>query len=181
MQKFDILLQKRSSKSIIYILAGLFMGFLLLMIGGAMIHEFHWYILVLFLLFLLGAGMVFNGLMQYFLYKEVHLIGESDGKTIKFYNTNESGKVFNASDEIDLTEMKRFYIVEKSTKYMMRNYAYEFEGKSTLSALLKEEMDIFPSLYEASPEGRKAVLEFVKTVCPEIELGYENIWQRFNK
>lgn len=45
----------------------------------------------------------------------------------------------------------------------------------------KTDIDAFPSLFEASIHDRDKVLEFVKNVSPEIDLGYENTWQKAAK
>lgn len=77
--------------------------------------------------------------------------------------------------------MGKFYVVRERTKYWMNNYSYAFEAKGAKTSLFKEEIDAFPSLYEASESDRNKVLEFVKNVSPEIDLGYENMWQKMGK
>jgi len=47
--------------------------------------------------------------------------------------------------------------------------------------LFKTDVDAFPSLFEASENDRNKVLEFVKSVCPSIDLGYESAWQKSKK
>jgi MFS family permease len=181
MQKFDILLQKRSGKLLIYLGAAAFIAPMAIALVGGIFHEFHWYLLLLAVLVFFGVYLIFGALVEYFFYKDVRLVVESDGQTIKFYNTNSAGKVFNESEEFKLDEMARFYTVEKSTRYLLKNHYFEFEGKSSLSLLLKEEVECFPKLYEATGEDRRNVLEFVQSVAPDIQLGYENLWKRLTK
>ena len=130
--------------------------------------------------FLFGFGLLFLGSRMhiYFTSNEVKLIIESDGKTMLFYNQNDAGKIFNKSEDINLAKMGRFYVVRKRTRYLMNNYSYAFEGKGSKTSLFKEEIDAFPSLFEASENDRNKVLEFVKTVFPEIELGFQNAWEK---
>lgn len=182
MKKLDILLQKRSKKVWLYILAELFFAFTTLSFMANMLTtDFSWFKLIAGLLFLFGAVFVAKGLYEYYTYGEVHLVAESDGNKITFYNTSLKGKVFNKTDDFDLTKMGKFYIVKKRTRYMMHNYAYAFEEKGSRTSLLSEEVAVFPSLYEATAEDRNNVLVFVKDVCPGIELNYENMWQKIGK
>ncbi len=53
--------------------------------------------------------------------------------------------------------------------------------KDQRPVFFKTDIDAFPSLFEASMYDRDKVLEFVKNVSPEIELGYENAWQKAAK
>ncbi len=181
MQKFDVLLQKRSGKMFPYLIAAFFLFLMTLGIVRGMISNFQWVHLLLAAIILFADYLIFSALIQYFLYKDVRLIVESDGQTVKFYNTNSDGKVFNESEEFKLDEMARFYTVEKRTRYLITNHYFEFEGKSGLSSLLKEDVKCFPALYEATGEDRRNVLEFVQSVAPDIQLGYENLWQRLTK
>jgi hypothetical protein len=181
MQKVDFLLEKRSAKLMLYLAVALFLVPMSIGLIVGMLSHFMWLHLVLLGLFGFGDYLIFGALQQYFLYKDVRLVVESDGKTIKFWNTNAAGKVFNASEAFELDKMARFYIVKKRTRYLMTNFSYEFEEKSGLSILSKEEVSVFPALYEASENDRKAVLEFVKSVAPNIALGYESFWNKISK
>jgi hypothetical protein len=181
MQKLEISLQKRGGKAIIYVGAAAVMSLFTLGIIGSMIHQFEWYFLVLFVLFAGGSAVVLNSLVQYFVYKNVKSVTESDGIMIKFYNTSDSGKVFNESEEFKLEEMGRFYVVKKRKRYLMTDLSFEFQPKSGLMSLLKEDVDVFPALWEGSEEDMKQIMAFVKSVAPEIELGYENLYQRLAK
>lgn len=178
MQKFELSLQKRPGKMMLYLPMMIICVLILIGLIGAMINEFHWYYLVLLLLAAAGSFIVVNGLIQYFFNKEVKLIVESDGNKIKFYNTNESGKTFNESDEWDLAEFKRFYIVQKKNRFMMVDSSFAFAPKS---GLLSTDVDAFPELWDTTEDGLKSVLGFVKANAPDIELGYENLWQRIAK
>ncbi|MFN0204629.1 MAG: hypothetical protein ACKVTZ_24145 [Bacteroidia bacterium] len=181
MQKLDILLHKRKGKA---------MGYIAAAVGSALItfaaiplvqENATWWKWLLLILPAIGTLMFIYGLWQYFAYKEVRLIVESDGEQIKFYNLSDSGKVFNEYDDIKLADMQRFYIKKETTRFLTVNYSFEFEPKSALGAILKEEVDPYPSLFESSEEDMKQVLLFVKEVAPEMELGYENIWQKLTK
>jgi len=182
MENLEIILVKRNNKLILYILAGLFCTFGLISFGANLIKEgFSWWTAIIGLIFAFGEILIGSKLYIYFTSSQVKLIVESDGKTILFYNQNDSGKTFNKSESIDLSKMGKFYIVKERTKYMMNNYSYAFEEKGSKTSLFKEEIDAFPSLFEASENDRNKVLEFVKKVSPEIDLGYENMWQKMGK
>jgi hypothetical protein len=137
--------------------------------------------LILLLLLLFAIYLVFNALIQYFFYKEVKLLVESDGQTIKFYNKNADGKIFNESEVLKLDEMTRFYIVKTSTRYFMKNYSFSFEGKSSLASILSDDVDCLPKLYKCTGEDRRDILDFVSNIAPHIEIGYESMWQRITR
>ncbi|WP_298118528.1 hypothetical protein [Flavobacterium sp.] len=182
MENLEITLVKRNNKLILYILAGLFCTFGVISFGANLIRDgFSWWTGIIGSIFVFGAIFIGSKLFTYFTSNQVKLIVESDGKTIVFFNKNESGKIFNKSESIDLSKMGKFYVVRERTKYMMNNYSYAFEEKGSKTSLFKEEIDAFPSLFEASEIDRNKVLEFVKKVYPEINLGYENMWQKMGK
>ncbi len=178
MQKIEIALQKRTAKMLLYAATAFPLTFMTIGIIGAMISSFVWYYIIALILFGFGAYLVYGGLIEYFMYKDVKLVVESDGETIKFYNTNAAGKVFNQSEVLKLDEMKRFYIVEASTRYLMKNYSFAFEGKGTMGSLLSDDVECFPKLYECRGEDRRDVLDFVSSIAPNIVMGYESLWQR---
>lgn len=179
MKKFEIILVKRSSKLILCILAALLFAFGIISFGAGLIAGgFSWWILVVGLIFVFGEFLMISKLYTYFTSKQVSLVVESDGNTIAFYNKNDSGKIFNRSEDVDLNKMGKFYIVKQRTRYFMNNYSYAFEEKGSKTSLFKKEIDAFPSLFEASLDDRNRVLEFVKMVYPEIDLGYESAWQK---
>jgi hypothetical protein len=181
MQKFDILLKKRGFKSVLYIVASVFILFILALTFKSTITKFVWYHALFYIILLTAGFITLKGLFQFFLYKEVRLVAESDGEKLKFYCLNDKGKQFNVSDEFKLDDISRIYIVQKSTRYMYRNYYYEIEGKSKLSTFLKEKIEVFPSLFEAGDEDRKAILGFVSSLNPGISTGYENLIQKMMK
>lgn len=178
MQKIEISLQKRTGKMLLYLPMMLVCIFAVIGLISSLIAESAWYYWVLLVIFLGGSFLVINGLIQYFLNKEAKLVVESDGQKIKFYNINEAGKTFNESDEWDLAEFKRFYVVEKTSRFLIKDRSFAFEPKS---GLLTTDVDCFPELWEAKEDEIKLVLGFVKSVAPDIELGYENIWQKMTK
>jgi hypothetical protein len=181
MNKLEIILNKRTAKGILYILAECFLLPTTIFLIIYTVEEFSWYKVVFSLLFLLGVLFVGKSLLEFFAYGQIKLVVESNGKTMSFYNTNSSGKVFNKSEEIDLTKMGKFYAVKKRTRYLMNNYSYAFEEKGSRTNLFTTDIDAFPSLFESTETDRNKVLEFVKINAPEIELGYENMWQRISK
>lgn len=181
MEKLEIILQKRTAKAVLYILAECMLLPSTIIFIANTIGDFSWYKVVFAALFLFGVLFVGKSLLEYFVYGKINLVVESNGKTISFYNTNATGKVFNKSEEMDLTKMGKFYVVRKRTRYMMNNYSFAFENKGSRTSFFKTDVDAFPSLFEATEEDRNKVLLFVKTVAPEIDLGYENMWQKLGK
>ncbi|GAA5097297.1 hypothetical protein GCM10023210_32190 [Chryseobacterium ginsengisoli] len=141
-------------------------------------EGFSWWVLIIGLLFVFGVLLFASKIYTYLTSRQVHLVVESDGNTITFYNKNDSGKIFNKSEEIDLNKMGRFYIVKKRTRYLMNNYSYAFEEKGSRTSLFKTDVDAFPSLFESTENDRNKILQFVETVAPEIELGFETAWQK---
>lgn len=181
MKNIEIPLIKRNNKLTLYIVAAFFCTFGVISFAANLFKDgFSWWTAIIGSIFVFGALMIGSRLYIYFTSKQVKLVVESDGKTIVFYNQNESGKIFNKSESISLGKMGRFYIVKERTRYLMNNYSFAFETKGSRTSLLKEEIDAFPSLFEATEYDRNKILEFVKDVAPEIELGYENMWQKRN-
>lgn len=181
MENIEITLIKRNNKLILYILAALFCTLGVISFAANFFKEgFSWWTIIIGSLFLFGEILIGSRLYIFFTSNQVKLIVESNRKTITFYNKNDSGKIFNKSESIDLSKMGRFYIVKKRTRYLMNNYSFAFEKKGSKTSLFKEEIDAFPSLFEATESDRNKILEFVKSIVPEIELGYENMWQKRN-
>ncbi|WP_109852026.1 hypothetical protein [Aquimarina sp. AU58] len=182
MKQFNIILKKRKVKFILHLIVGLFLTLILSVITPGIIEEPSWFAAIFGGAMLIVYIILLKRVIEYFTYGEVKLILESDGNTIKFYNITGKGKIFNRTEEFDLSKIKRFYIVKKNTRYFMKNYAYAFEeGESKLSSFFKVDINVFPSLFEATPNDRNAVLDFLKEISPEIELGYENIYQKLTK
>lgn len=179
MEKTEILLKKRHGKFVLY----LFAAFLSVMavlgsIAKIISSGFEWSPFVVGLIMLACLAFLTGSLMQYLSYGSVWLVVESDGETITFYNKNQAGKIFNKSEQIKLMRIKNFYIIKKRTRYLSNNYAFGYDKGKVLS---NEEISAFPSLFEASQFEMQSVLRFVQTVRPEIELGYENFFQRLGK
>ncbi len=181
MQKLEIALQKRTAKMLLYAAVAFPITFMTIGLFIGMISSFVWYHLIVLAAFGFGIYLVYNSLIQYFLYKDAKLVVESDGDTIKFYNINAAGKTFNESEVLKLDEMTRFYVVETSTRYLMKNYSFSFEGKGSMASILSDDVDCFPKLYECTGEERRDVLDFVSSMAPHIQMGYESMWQRLTK
>lgn len=181
MQKLELILTRRKNKAVLYWLAGVFMVIMVFLCVGALLHEFEWFELVIGVLFLFGVLWVMNALKNFYFNKEVKLVVESDGETIRFFNLGDSANIFNSIAAIKLSDIKRFYIVQKRTRYFMHNYYFEYESKGTLGSLLKEKVECFPSLFKSDDDGRRQVLAFIKQLNPEIDLGYQNIFQKLAK
>lgn len=181
MQKIEITLQKRKAKAVLYTLATVFITLINLMVIGALINSFVWYQLIILGLFAFGAVILYKALIEYYVYKEVKSVIESDGTTIKFYNVNENGKQFNESEEFKLADMARFYIVKTKKRYLMTDISFEFLPKSSMLGMLKEEVSTFPALWEGAEADNQKIMAFVSSVAPEIELGYESLYKRIAK
>jgi hypothetical protein len=177
----EITLQKRTPKMLLYLAVAMPLTLMLIGLIMGMVFSFVWYHLILLLLLLFAIYLVFSALIQFFFYKNVKLLVESDGQTIKFYNKNADGKIFNESEVLKLDEMTRFYIVKTSTRYFMKNYSFSFEGKSPLASVFSDDVDCFPNLYECTGADRRDILDFVSNVAPNIEMGYETMWQRLKR
>ncbi|TBX70700.1 hypothetical protein EZL74_03235 [Flavobacterium silvisoli] len=179
MNYIEINLIKRNNKLILYIMAALLCTFGVISFAAELVKDgFSWWTTIIGSLFVFGAFLIGSRLYVYFTSHQVKLIAESDGKTMVFYCKNDSGKVFNKSESINLNKMGRFYIVKKRTRYLMDNYAFAYEGKGAKTSLFKEEIEAFPSLFEATENDRHKIMEFVKNAAPEVALGYENMWQK---
>lgn len=178
MQNIEIQLQKRQFKVILYIFATIFCAATAIFSLFGLIGKFDWFVAVIGGITLIGAGIFGYGLIQYFTYGNIWLVVESDGSTMRFFNKNESGKLFNKSEDIQLSGIKSFYVIRKNTRYGAKNYAFGYDTGGILS---KEEINAFPSLFEATQPEMQSVLNFVKASYPEIELGYENFFQKLSK
>ena len=179
MQNFEIPLQKRKSKFILYILAAFVCVFAVIsFVANMIMKEFSWWNFAIGILFLFGAGLILSRLYVYVTSKQLKLVIETNGKKMTFYNKNESGKVFNKSEDFKLSNLGKFYVVKERTRYMMTNYSFAFESKGAKTSIFKKEVDAFPSLFEATEDDRNRVLAFVQESAPHIELGYENSWQK---
>ncbi len=175
-QTHEITLQKRRFKAILLFGALIFVS-LMLIPTFSMARSGAWQGIALFA-FLIFAEWLFITRAREYLYKDVRTVVESDGQTITFYNTNETGKVWNKREIRDLPKLTRFYTVRTRTRYLMYNYSYAFDGTGWLSG---ETIDPFPSLYEATEHDRNSILAFVQHVHPGIALGYESAWSKVTK
>jgi hypothetical protein len=178
MHKFEIPLQKRRGKMVFYVVAAVFFLFIFVLTIGAAMKNYGWWQIVLMLLFIIGAVSTAKGLIEYFLYGNVKLILESDGKNIKFYNLSSSGKKFLETKSFSLDKIGRIYGVERTTRFLYKNYSYKFEGTTRLTKIFREPIEVFPALFDASRADRDAILYFIKSLKPDIEIGYQNYLQR---
>lgn len=183
MQQIEILLKKRHRKFVIYLFVALFCGSLGIGLLGMssfinLITDFDWFTVAAGAVILICLFAAIKGLVPYFTYGNVWLVVESDGQTIRFFNKSTAGKVFNQSEDIGLLPIKSFYVVKRSTRFFIKNYSF---GYTTGGFLGSAEIFAFPSLFEATAVERQAVLNFVKKARPEIELGYENFFQKLAK
>jgi len=178
MQTLEIPLQKRKGKMVFYLIASVFFVFVFILTIGAAMKNYGWWQIILLLLFVIGAAATAKGLIEYFLYGSVKLAAESEEGKLKFYCLSASGKKFLKTKNYKLDEIGRIYGVERTTRFLYKNYSYTIEGKSTLSKIFKEPVEVFPGLYEASGKDRDSILYFIKSLNPEIEIGYLNYLQR---
>jgi hypothetical protein len=181
MNKLEIVLQKRKGKSFLYHIAGIFSIWVLTLTAKNLMVDFFWLTAVLSGAMLIFSIIILKSLFEYYTYGEVKFITESDGKTISFYNRNSQGNIFNKSKAFDLNSIGRFYIVQENTRYLSKNYSFAIEEKGAKTSFFKEDVDPFPSLFETTKDELNEVLLFVKTVAPETELGYENMFQKISK
>jgi len=169
MKKIEIALQKRSGKFKLYIAVAIFVAWMLILSVAALIsHGFDWSAAVFTGLMVFAAIGVGKALYDYYTQKDAKLVVSSDGQTMQFYINHSTGNS-NESDSIKLADMKRFYVVEKKTRYFLKDKSFEFEPKS---GIFKENIDVFPSLSDIDENGVKTVMQFVGETAPGITLGY---------
>lgn len=178
MQTLEIPLLKRSGKMVFYIISAFFYLFVIILLIGAILKNYGWWQLLIGGLLLIGLIISIKGLLEYYLYGNVSLVVESSEGKFKFYCLSSSGKKFLATKEYKLDEIGRIYGVQKTTRFLYKNYYYEIEGKSKFTKIFKEPVEVFPSLFEADEKGRDSVLAFIKSLNPQIEIGYQNYLQR---
>jgi len=178
MHKFEIPLYKRQGKMVFYVIASVFFLFIFVLTIGAAMENYGWWQIVLMILFVIGAVSTIKGLIEYFLYGSVKLVLESDGRNIKFYNLSSTGKKFLTTKSFSLDKIGRIYGVERTTRFLYKNYSYKFEGTTKLTKIFQEPIEVFPSLFDASRADRDAILYFIKSLNPEIEIGYRNYMER---
>lgn len=178
MQKFEIPLIRRTGKSVFYIAAAVFNLFALSVLSVAILTNYGWWQLIILGLLLIGIIVCVKGLYEYYFYGNVKLVLESDGRSIKFYNLSSTGKKFLQSKSYSLDKIGRIYGVERTTRFLYKNYSYKFEGTSKLTKIFSEPIEVFPSLFDASKADRDAVLYHIKTLNPGIEIGYKNFIER---
>ncbi|RZJ70745.1 hypothetical protein [Flavobacterium sp.] len=178
MNQTEILLQKRQAKFVLYLMAGFFCGMITIFSLIGLIANFDWFVLAVAVITGSCFAIVATRLIQFLTYSNAWLVAESDGSILRFYNKNQAGKVFNTSEDIDLAKVKSFYVIKKRTRYLMYNYSFGYDKGGLMS---RESVSVFPSLFEAGRHEMETVLHFVKSARPEIELGYENMFQKFAK
>lgn len=169
MKKIEVALQKRTGKFKLYVGGIFFVGWMLILAVSALVsHWFDWSAAVFTGVMLFAAIGIGKGLYDYYTQKDAKLVVTSDGQTMQFYIGHASGNS-NESESIKLADMKRFYLVEKKTRYFLKEKSFEFEPKK---GIFKEEIDVFPSLSEIDENGVRSVMQFVGEMAPEITLGY---------
>lgn len=179
MQQTEIRLNKRPGKFVLYLLTAFFCGLVTInSVVNLVASGFDWFVAIVGGVTLICLVIVINGLVPYFTHGTVWLVVESDGNTLRFFNKNQAGKIFNKSEDIALSRIKNFYVVKKSTRYLAKNYSFGYDKGGVLN---HEEIEVFPSLFDATPAEMQSVLQFVKRARPEIELGYENFFQKLAK
>jgi hypothetical protein len=181
MRSFEVKLNKRGGKSVFYIIASVFLIFMLILMTKTIVANFEWYYGIFFALLLAGAYISLKGVYEFFMYKEVRLVAEADGEFLKLHCVNEKGKKFCYSEKFRIDEIARIYVVKQHTKFLYKNYYFEIVGKTKLKSILKGRLDVFPSLYDASMADINAVLAFIGSLRPGIQTGYENIFQKIVK
>jgi hypothetical protein len=170
MKKIEVPLGKRSGRFSFYVLISFFIGWLLILaIENMFTKPFSGSSVVLAIIVLGVALAIGIGMYDYITKKEAKLVAESDGETIKFYINSSSGKSYELQP-IALSEMGRFYAVEKKARILMITEKYfQFQPKSGLS---KEDINIIPDLFKIDKTGVAQIIQFVGEVAPEITLGY---------
>jgi len=175
MQKIEIPLKKRNVKSMLYIAVSVFILFVLSISAKTIITEFEWFHTLIGGILIIGLCITLTGLYKYFVYNKVCFVAESDGWFLRFYCFSDKHKHFMVSNDIKLEDVARIYIVRKCKRFLYRNFHFEIEGKSKLTAFIKKEVVLLPSLFDASEADLQAVLHFVGSLNPNIDTGYENI------
>lgn len=181
MQKIEIPLKKRKVKAVLYIAVSVFILFVFIISAKTIITEFEWYYAIIGVILVIGLCITLTDLYKYFVYNKVCFVAESDGWLLRFYCLSDKHKHFMVSNDIKLEDVSRIYIVRKCKRFLYRNFHFEIEGKSKVSAFIKEEVVLYPSLFEASEADLQAVLRFVGSLNPNIETGYENITEKMEK
>jgi len=141
---------------------------LLLAIVSLLSKGFDWSAAIFGVVILFCAVAVGMSISDYYKQKEARLVVESDGVIMRFYISH-SGGTSNKSKSIKLENMKRFYLVTKKTRYLIKDKSFEFEPKT---GVFKTQVEVFPSLSEIDDAGVAKVMEFVGESAPEIVLGY---------
>jgi len=169
MKKIEIPLQKRTGKYKLYLFGGIFITWMLLLTIGNLVSEgFNWSATIFGGLMLFGAVAIGMALYDYYKQKDPKLTVESDGTIVRFFISHADGQA-NKSKSIKLENMKRFYLVTKKTRYLIKDKSFEFEPKS---GIMKTNIEVFPSLSEIDEAGEAKVMGFMSEVAPELALGY---------
>lgn len=165
-------------KSVFYIVAAIFYLFTMSILVSAILTNYGWWQIIILGLLVIGLIVCIKGLYEYYFYENVKLIMESDGSNIKFYNLSSTGKRFLSTKNYSLNKIGRIYGVERTTRFLYKNYSYKFEGTSKFTKIFREPIEVFPALFDASKADRDAVLFYIKSLNPEIEIGYRNFSQK---
>ncbi|HMI05979.1 MAG TPA: hypothetical protein VK528_00430 [Flavobacterium sp.] len=180
MEKIEIPLQKRNGKFKLYVAVTVFMGWMfVLCIVNLIVKGFDWSPVVMAALLAFGLIAVGIALSDYYKQKNPKLAVESDGIIVRFFIGYDGGTA-NRSKSIKIENMKRFYLVTKKTRYLIKDKSFEFEPKK---GILKTNIEVFPSLSDIDDAGVAKVMEFMGKMAPEIALGYYGspLAQMFNK
>lgn len=169
MEQIAVPLQKRTSKFTLYTIAGSIMAVILAFSTAKLIAD-GFSGSTAFFSGLLAFGLVAVGMALHDHYKQWHpeLVVESDGTSIRFFIRHSMG-TSNSSDSIKIGKMKRFYVVEKKTRYLIADRLFAFEPKSGIA---NTNIDVFPSLAEIDEAGIAKVMDFVGKKAPDMALGY---------
>lgn len=146
-----------------------------------MVENYAWWQILVAGLMLIGLFVTLKGIYQYYLYGNVKLVLESNSITFKFFCLTGSNKKFNLSKEFKFADVSRIYTVKKASRFMYYNYFYEIEGKSKISKFFKEPIEVFPALFEATEKDRNSLLHFIKSIRPDIEIGFRSIYEKVVK
>lgn len=169
MKTIEIPLQKKKRKFTLYAIAGAFISLMLLITAISIATKgFETSSSVLGGLLLFGFAGVGIALYQYYTYKNPALVVASDGVIINFRIKHDKG-TGDKSEIVKLAKMKRFYEVNKRTRYFITERSFKFEPKKGIS---KTEIDVLPSLLDIDKAGVAAIMEFIAEVAPDIQLGY---------
>jgi len=180
MNILEIPLYLRRGKLIFYIFAMSFLTLVLALLGpGLFDAKFDWSVACGLLLLLVGMGYMVKSVYDGLLMRKPLLIVAVKDHKIVFYIRHSKGTA-NASQEIDLSEMQRFYTVKTRSRVLISDISFEFVPKS---GYLRKRVDPLPDLLKIDKFDIPRILQFVQEMAPEIATGYDGgvIAQVFKK